>query len=147
MPYLEWREHFSVGYAPIDVQHRQIIELINYVYVLATRRGDSRSRRMVSLNALHANLMLYTRAHFAYEEALLQTAHYESYAEHEALHRAFTRKTAALARSFASAVDKPSTDLTEALHLLKQWWSDHILTQDQLYTAVLHRYHLPDIGL
>jgi len=41
MSYLEWKAEFSVGIDSMDVEHREMIELINTVYAELEGRRDA----------------------------------------------------------------------------------------------------------
>ena len=132
--FLKWSDDFSVDYECIDVQHKQIIALLNTIYESAMGLRDlTKTKKFRSQTKILANLLLYTKTHFTYEEQLMEATHFPLLAEHKLQHQALAKKTELFARSFVStskAVDYPGL-----ISFLKDWWIDHIMKEDKQYST------------
>lgn len=134
--FLKWSDEFSVNYECLDVQHKQIIALLNVIFELAMKPNDfTKTKKFRSQTKILANLLLYTKTHFTYEEQLMEATHFPLLAEHKKEHLTLAKKTEAFARSFVStskAVDYPGL-----ITFLKEWWVDHIMKEDKKYSRYL----------
>jgi hemerythrin-like metal-binding protein len=126
--FMPWREEYSVGDDSIDSQHKEIIELINDLHrVLSLNGGNS----TVAVKGILEQLMHYTIKHFQYEEKILQACGYPDIENHKAMHGRLQRRTAAMRTNMYAVTDR------DLLGYLRDWWSDHILTQDKAYSPYL----------
>jgi len=110
----------------LDAQHKQIIAIINELYT-AIERGEDRAK----LAGLLDRLCQYTVVHFRHEEQVMQQHGYPDLAQHKALHEQLRHQTADL-RTHVSLVT--GRDL---LRFLKEWWLEHIQSQDKKYAPYL----------
>jgi hemerythrin len=129
--YVVWKEMYSVGEPSLDDQHRQILSIINDLY-LAREAG----REYSELGALLDRMVAYTMSHFEHEERLMREWNYPDFDNHKAQHDQMRRRTAGL-RSNVNLVT--GHDL---LSFLKSWWTSHIQAEDKCYvpyrTAAQH---------
>ena len=126
IPYVTWKDFYSVGDPSIDAQHKQILGTINELYE-AMQIGKDRA----VLKPLLDRLLQYTHAHFEHEEQVMQEHAYPDFAQHKALHDKIRKKTTDL-REHAYLVT--GQDL---LRFLKEWWVGHIQGQDKNYSPYL----------
>jgi hemerythrin-like metal-binding protein len=126
IPYVTWKDFYSVGDPSIDAQHKQILGTINELYE-AMLIGKDRA----VLKPLLDRLLQYTLAHFEHEEQVMQEHEYPDFAQHKALHDKIRKKTVEL-REHAYLVT--GQDL---LRFLKEWWVGHIQGQDKNYSPYL----------
>jgi hemerythrin-like metal-binding protein len=126
IPYVTWKDFYSVGDPSIDAQHKQIIGAINELYE-AMQLGKDRA----VLEPILDRLLQYTLAHFEHEEQVMQEHEYPDFAPHKALHDRIRQKTIDL-REHAHLVT--GHDL---LRFLKDWWVGHIQGCDKKYTPYL----------
>ena len=80
--------------------------------------------------AILAEMVSYTRTHFAHEESFLKVKGYPKLEEHQQKHRAFTRQVEDLQ---AKAVAGSAVVSLEVMEFLKQWLNAHILSEDVQY--------------
>jgi hemerythrin-like metal-binding protein len=126
IPYVTWKDFYSVGDPSIDAQHKQILETINELYE-AMQKGKDRA----VLKPILDRLLQYTLAHFKHEEQVMLEHEYPNSAQHKALHDKIRQKTTDL-REQAYLVT--GQDL---LRFLKEWWVGHIQGQDKNYSPYL----------
>ena len=126
IPYVTWKDFYSVGDPSLDAQHKQIIGVINELYE-AMQQGKDRA----VLKPITDRLLQYTLAHFEHEEQIMQEHEYPDFTQHTALHDKIRQKTIDL-REHVSLVT--GHDL---LRFLKDWWVGHIQGCDKKYSPYL----------
>ncbi len=128
--FFKWSPDYSVEIKAIDDQHKELIAILNRLFVAVSRQeGDK-----VIAGILDA-LTAYTRTHFALEEQLLRQAKYEDLDAHMEEHRQFIEKLDQLCKVHLLE-EKPI--YFELLSFLKTWLRDHIKVEDTKYSAALH---------
>ena len=129
MPLISWNESLSVGYEPIDEQHRRLIELINMLQDATTHGGDQHV-----MGDVLDGLIEYTRFHFATEERLMEAYKYPLNALHTKAHTELRRRVVALRGQFTAG--KPVISVNVQL-FLKDWLASHILRSDMALGSFL----------
>ncbi|CUW38181.1 Hemerythrin-like protein [Magnetospirillum sp. XM-1] len=125
MAYLQWTENLSVGVARMDEHHKKLVDLINRVFDAMS--GDAAS----TVDGVLAELLDYTRYHFAEEEKLLAACSFPDLEEHQAVHRAMVKEVLEMR---ARHLDNPaSVTASETLDFLSKWLMRHIIGKDLRY--------------
>lgn len=126
----EWKQEYSVGYVPIDQQHKRLFELANELHnAMITGKGKE------ALGKTFSGLIAYTKGHFATEEALMRTHHYPEYGKHKAAHDALAAKVVSLEKEFLAGRQAIGVDL---LPFLRDWLTHHIGESDRKIAAYLN---------
>ncbi len=127
MSLINWKDEFSVGVAAVDMEHRELIELIN-------RLDADMMEYATKGNVLRALGEIYARisAHFALEEKIMRDAGYEGYASHKQDHELLLDALLEIIDSVDAAGRYDRAALSRSLD---SWFSDHFQTHD----AKLHR--------
>ena len=134
MSLIEWKDDFSVGVASVDLEHRDLIDLINDLHSLMGE-GAGQERVVSSLGEIYAQIS----AHFALEEKFMRDTGYEAYADHKDNHEALLDEL----RDIMDRVeDDGSYDEARLSRELETWFTEHFRTHD----AKLHR-HAAEAGL
>ena len=129
MSMFEWKQDYSLGHADIDGQHKRLFELASDLHSAMTQ-GKGKD----TLSKTLANLVSYTKMHFATEERLMQTHHYPEYAEHKAAHDALTARVLEFQKEF----DAGRVGMTvQLLQFLKDWLQHHIAETDRKVASFL----------
>jgi len=125
MSFMPWTDELSIGIDLIDEQHRWLVDSTNALHDEISRPEPSRA----AIGEILFGLVDYTMNHFIVEEELFQRYGYDSEAAHKAEHNAFTASVTRLLdrHEAGEAVDE------EALTLLKDWLTHHILKVDKAY--------------
>lgn len=124
---VEWSEELSVGIEEIDSQHRVLVDLLNDLHrAIVEHHGSEASQRIL------AELLEYTRIHFAVEESLMRILGYPDYEEHKHHHELLLNEVHTLSQKLAEG--KKSVNF-ELLHFLKMWLTKHIMEEDRQYTS------------
>lgn len=131
MSLIEWKKEFSVGVAAVDLEHRDLIELINDLHAMM---GKSATQEQViaSLGEIFAQIS----AHFALEEKLMRDTKYEHFRSHKDDHEKLLDEI----RDIMDRVeDDGRFDDQRLSDELDRWFTEHFRTHD----AKLHR-HFPE---
>ena len=127
--YIVWSENSNLGISIIDEQHRGIISTINSLYYFVqTGHGNE------MVPSILAMIEQYIHIHFKTEEGLMKEAGYPAFGDHVALHKELVEKTKSLAIE-ASGTKDPDV----VLKFLKDWWLNHINTEDRKYGPIVSK--------
>lgn len=117
---LTWTDTLATGIRQIDLQHQELIELIN-----ALEAAHASGQRQAALDAVLPRLSAYVLFHFATEETLLPKAPGDHGERHRQQHRLFTDRIESL-----RAGPPERIDLAALIAYLKQWLIEHIMKTD-----------------
>ncbi len=118
MVLIEWTDDWSVGYEPIDGDHKKLFELINQLHD-AIARGEGQT----AVSRILVDLIDYTGYHFSREEEFMRVRNYPQYGAHKKRHVDLIERVTA----FQTRLDQGDLDLAPALlEFLKLWLKDHI---------------------
>lgn len=122
-----WSDDLSVPTQDVDEQHKELIDLINQLYVaINENHGKDTSREILD------QLIESMQAHFLFEESLMRLTHYVDYAAHKEQHEALMEQM----RALQGKLDKETAAITvELLHFHKNWWSQHIRSSDRNFST------------
>jgi hemerythrin-like metal-binding protein len=124
MALIDWKPEFAVGIDDVDVEHQELIALINEVYENLQRQDVNKRQVTDALGEIHARIA----AHFALEEHIMQQAHYDQLAEHKADHDLLLGDIVDIIERYeADAYFKYEEVLSEHL---RDWFSVHFQTHD-----------------
>jgi hemerythrin-like metal-binding protein len=124
-----WTDTLATGNAFIDEDHRALIVRVNAVLgaIALQHPGDALQ------NAIHA-LVVYTREHFAREEAEMQRIHFNNTVLHSAEHVRLLEQLEAVRAQLAAGTPVEQMDLYRFL----TWWvKDHIRQEDTELAAAM----------
>lgn len=122
MAKVRWENAMSVGVSEIDVDHRQLVEIVNRLHDALTAR-DSREVIMATIESL----LDYTRDHFRHEEEAMRALDYPRAQSHEQEHRDLLGRL--LAFKERAAQGAPLT--IEIMDFLGGWLTNHMLDADK----------------
>jgi hemerythrin len=129
--FFKWSDDYSVNIKTIDDQHRELVNILNRLFVAVSRReGDK-----VIAGILDA-LVSYTQTHFALEERLMRQAKYKDIEAHMEEHRKLLDQLDQLCKKHLLE-EKPI--YFEMLSFLKTWLKEHIQGVDTKYSAALQQ--------
>jgi len=126
---MPWKEEYAVGIKQIDEQHKRLVRLLNDLHQ-AMAEGKGRG----VMAGILAQLIDYTKGHFATEERLMQGYSFSGYAGHKSEHDQLTKTVLNFQQDLNSGKAVMSI---EVLDFLKNWLRNHILGTDQKYGPFL----------
>ncbi len=122
MNLLQWKPSFSLGIPSVDLEHREMIALINEAYASLQEKSDAASIEAM-LGEIHAGIA----AHFALEERLMRAAGYGEYADHKDDHERLLEQILDLMDGYAADPEEGQRELNNRL---TDWFSSHFATFD-----------------
>jgi len=128
MSLIDWKDEFSLGIASVDLEHRELINLINDVHAMMGE-GGGHDRVVASLGEIHARIS----AHFALEERFMRNTRYADYPAHKADHEALLD---GLRDIMDRVEDDGRYDEERLSRELDTWFTEHFRTHD----AKLHHH-------
>ena len=123
-----WSEDYRIGYLPIDAQHRRMFGIAGRLQAAAAAGHGHEA-----LGPALADLVAYTRTHFATEERLMRMHRYPGLGSHMTEHQILTRRVLWFQRQFESG----AVSVDEILQVLKVWLAHHIAASDRRIGAWL----------
>ena len=124
---LRWKDEYSVGIEAVDYEHRQLIDLINWLY----RALDAPDARW-TVPAFFGDLLAGISAHFALEEKFMREHGYARLDAHKNDHERLLDELREVMEAFEQSEE---VDAVELARRLDAWFSRHFRTHD----AELHR--------
>ncbi len=121
-----WNERFETGFATVDAQHRQLVDLVNRIGDFLLHGPPAGG---AALDDIFRELAAYAHTHFRDEERLMHEAGVaaDHFQHHARTHRDFVEQLKTMWAQ-RTLMDEPA----EILHgFLVAWLSFHILGEDQ----------------
>jgi hemerythrin len=122
---LLWTRDLSVGVEEIDIQHKELFEMINALDA-AIKKGKAKKEIMELIGFLDG----YIVNHFGTEEEYMTARGYPDYPYHKKKHEWFTEEFSGIKKRLEGG-----TPLVEVIglsnNLLITWFSNHIRTTDK----------------
>jgi hemerythrin len=124
---ITWSNTFSFGIKLIDDQHKELVDLVNEMFLHATGNDEQEHEYFskVIQTAIH-----YIKVHFATEEKIMLAIQYPDYAEHKRCHDCFILDVLVNVRNFETEKHYSLYSFTK---FLKDWVLSHIGIMDKQY--------------
>lgn len=122
MSLLKWKPAFSLGVPAVDLEHRELIEMINETYTHLENENDAQQ-----VEEALGEIIAGISAHFALEERMMRNAAYREYADHKDSHEELLDDIRDLMDSYASDPVAGRELLSAGL---SSWFEEHFSTFD-----------------
>ena len=132
--HVTWSDQYLLHYQPIDAQQKQLLDLLDTLYA-AEKSEESSTDASIFL----FKLVVFTETHFAYEERLLELVDFPKTRKHAIYHKMMKSETREIVQNYRK---RRSFDREEVLLFLRDWWTNHILTEDMQYRPFLVQHGL-----
>jgi hemerythrin len=127
--FFKWSPEYSVKIKTIDDQHKELINILNRLFVaVSLREGDK------VIGGIMDALLDYTQTHFMLEERLMRQAKYKDLDAHIAEHKKLIAQLDEICKK-QMLEEKPV--YFQMLTFLKKWLKEHIQGVDTKYSAAL----------
>lgn len=120
---IRWEPGYDLGIAPLDAQHRQLVECLNDLHQASLLQGAG-----AGIVALLDQLHDHAQAHFAMEEGVLRTVAPSRFVAHRAHHRTLNAQFVRIRQEVASGQLDAGV---AARGFLRFWLMDHLLGSDR----------------
>ena len=131
MTFMPWTDSLLTGIAEVDEQHRWLVDATNRLHNEIIR--DKPDNKVIG--DILFGLVDYTYNHFIMEEDLFSRLGYPESEAHIAQHNKFTRDVNALLERH----EHGDVVNTEALTLLREWLTQHIMKTDKAYVPFMEK--------
>tara|TARA_B100000315_G_C14455691_1_gene531303 strand:+ start:326 stop:730 length:405 start_codon:yes stop_codon:yes gene_type:complete len=125
MPLFNWSEKFSVNVPEMDLQHKKLVNLINFFHDEQLAHAD-----VNTLGKVLDELLNYTKFHFKEEEELMKKSGYPFYATQKSEHDELVRNVLDMRKKYYTGDTSIATDIAI---LLNDWLAEHIMMEDKKY--------------
>lgn len=123
MPLFIWKPSYELGIPEIDLDHRQLVGLVNDLYeAMKTGQGCE------VMDQILDRLIDYADKHFSMEEGFMRASNYAGIIGHEMEHKKFRANILEMDMRRRAGKLPPSIEL---LNYLRDWLSDHVTTVDK----------------
>jgi len=122
MTLLNWKPAYSLAIPSVDLEHREMIALINECYDAMGENADAASIEQF-LGEIHSNIS----AHFALEEQSMRKAEYAEYEAHKDDHEDLLDRIRDMMDHFDA---DPEAGLEILRDSLSDWFARHFSTFD-----------------
>lgn len=129
--FFPWSKKYKVGVRLIDIDHKNLFEIINTLHAGIVRGLTSRQ-----LSVAITGLVRYVDEHFEREENLMREYFYPGLLKHREIHRDLIRTVYAIRKIQIS--QPASIDQDKLMRFLRDWLANHILVSDLDYLPYLH---------
>jgi hemerythrin-like metal-binding protein len=135
--FVHWKDSYSVGIKTIDEEHKNLLRLINELQsATCYHTGEEFEHRAL------AELIDYTKFHFAREEELMKKFEFPGYEDHKRQHDEMAAKTQLMVARYEQ--DNELGVLNEISIFLRNWLTNHISSTDKKYSEFLNFIHWKD---
>lgn len=117
-----WSDDLCIGIPKVDEEHQKLVEILNQLDEASHNGKGSRV-----MGDILAQLIEYTKFHFASEEEVMLDAEYPKLKLHSAQHRQLVEKVEKLNVKFHNSGQRITK---ETMDFLKYWLTNHILVDD-----------------
>jgi hemerythrin len=128
--FVVWDEAYSVGFEPIDNQHKKLVTMVNALFA-GCKMGDV-AADIVYMRTINEALE-YAGTHFSDEEKYMSQVDYPKLNEHKKQHEEFVAEINKSIKSFGKRKEEP----LEMVKFLKNWLLNHIAVSDKQYAPYL----------
>lgn len=125
MKYL-WKEKYLIGISKFDVQHQEIVKLINKI-----GEAVNDKEKKAALLGVMEELEAYILEHFLDEEQFMEIIGYPRLLEHKLSHSKFISGFL----DFRKKIDEEPILATKLCMFLYKWLKEHDQKEDRLYAA------------
>jgi len=132
---LPWSEEYHVGIAFADVQHKQLVDIINRLYQAL---ADGKARPVIGRTL--DELIRYSTAHFAAEEKVLQSCGYPDFPAHHSEHE---RLAYAILEFYQRLMSNELGMTAQSVDFLRDWLGQEILDVDMKFAPFLKGKGVP----
>ncbi len=122
-----WGDEYLLGVDAMDEEHKILIEKMNRLAECLEVEQDEKGR--ASMRTAFADMVAYTKEHFADEEAYLEEIGFPELQAHQRLHVDLLARVG----EFSADVENGRVDGAKLMNFINDWLMRHILGTDKKY--------------
>lgn len=128
-------DNLKLGIAQIDEQHKHLVDMTNDLHAILCKKLEKGWQKEILL--VLVEMVKYSKNHFAYEEKIMKTIHYNRFDAHKQRHDAFVNLASEKLENFE---DLTVNDARGLLVFLRDWLKSHIAYEDRLYVKPIKTF-------
>lgn len=130
-----WHDHYAIGHATIDEQHRKIVDIINLLH--SVLKDGAHLEESAGAGKVFDQLAEYVMTHFTYEEQLMADAGYpvEKILDHKRQHDKLLGGVQEVMQAYLAGDTKALAELLP--YLYGDWLIEHICHSDKEFAPYL----------
>jgi hemerythrin len=130
VPLYEWSDDICVGIPVIDVQHKNLVEILNRLHEsIASGLAEHQIHEILQ------ELVRYASEHFEQEESYLRLVHASSVESHIDMHNEFANYVMETEKALLGA---GRAEAQELFYFLGSWLMHHIKQEDKVLSRFSH---------
>lgn len=129
---IKWENRFNTGYKRVDDQHKELVNILNKLYILVMSKDISKEDIEEELNNILKETVDYVAYHFSTEEAIMKAIDYSKFKQHVVKHRNFTNKVLEEVNNYKNGKE---IDIKGFTLFLRDWLFNHILVEDKVFIS------------
>ena len=134
---------YRTGINAVDQQHQRLVDMVNQLDVVRKAPYPTMDQKQRAVGNVVAEMVDYTISHFAFEESLMEDAHYKFYNAHKRIHGLLIQRAGEYKARWASGEDIAD----ELYDVLSRWLYNHIRNDDRAFApSVLKRIRELDLS-
>ena len=128
--FVTWDDAFSVGFDPIDNQHKELVKMTNELFESCEKGATIADKAFLQTIKKAAD---YARDHFSDEDKYMVQAGFPNLSEHRKQHADFLEAVIKAMQEFEAGKTAP----IDMARFLKNWLLNHIAVSDKQYAPYL----------
>ncbi len=127
MAFIEWQSDYDTKLPDVDREHHTLVDMVNRLHA-AMVAGTAHDVMQQTL----ADLLAYTKTHFANEERMMKQSGFPGFAAHKQLHDGLTAQV----HDFVARHNAGRAAISiQLLQFLRKWLVEHIQNSDKRFAA------------
>ncbi|MEI0580806.1 bacteriohemerythrin [Brachyspira pilosicoli] len=131
--FIKWRPIYETKHKIIDNQHKELVNIINELYLSTINNGESNGAFIKAVK----KCIDYTQYHFKTEEKIMDLINYSDAENHKAMHKNFCVELVNQIRRYEEG--QPFV-ANKFLKYLKDWLLEHIAFRDKIFVEEVIAY-------
>lgn len=127
---IKWESRFNTRYKRVDDQHKELVNILNKLYILVMNKDISKDDVAEELNNIIKDTVDYVAYHFSTEEAIMKAIDYSGFKSHVVKHRNFTNKVLEEVNNYKIGKE---IDIKGFTMFLRDWLFNHIVVEDKVF--------------
>ncbi len=128
-------EEFLTGIEAVDQQHQRLVDMVTQLDDVRKTAFPAANQKHKAVGKVVSEMIDYTISHFAFEESLMEDAHYKFYNAHKRIHELLIKRAGEFKDRWQSGEDIAD----ELYDILSRWLFNHIRNDDIAYAPAVKK--------
>jgi hemerythrin len=128
-------KEFLTGIDAVDQQHQRLVDMVAQLDDVRKTSFPAANQKHEAVGKVVSEMIDYTISHFAFEESLMEDAHYKFYNAHKRIHELLIKRAGEFKERWLSGEDIAD----ELYDILSRWLFNHIQNDDKAYAPAVKK--------